>query len=477
MFPVIFLFPLAIFLSLHVSVLVVHMANAPILGWTQLSPILLFLVVLSTVYATLRIARYQGSPALPATILVLCGIGLAVQFRIGTVQPLSMASPSQLALPLGIIVMLGAYLVGRHGRTSRLEPLWPAFLILSILIVLFVLIAGRKYRGAVYLPGNINPVEIIKPLLVVFIASMIAGHRKTLARGFLGIPLPPIDIIVTLGILWAPPMLMLLLQGDMGLFALMNMTLLVMLYATTGRTAYLTGGFAAILILGRLLMPLTTRGAARLAAWLNPFTAPTGGGWQPLQALVALYAGGILGTGFGAGSPRIVPIVESDFAYIIIGEELGLIGCLLVGAIYVALIVAGMRIAERTADPYRSTVATGMTACLGLQILLNIGGVTKAIPLTGIPLPLISHGGSSLVTTLLMAGLLMAIADDRPPTKKRTTAKKTATKPSPTRQKKRTSPRKRQRAAQWSISLSILHFHSNFHRKLAIINFFCYFLT
>lgn len=444
MFSVVFLLPLAIFLSLHVSVLVVHLANAPMLSWTLFSPILLFLALLLAVYGVFRIARYQGPPALPATILTLCGIGLAVQFRIGTIQAFSMDNPSQLALPIGIVVMLAAYLIGRHGRISRLEPLWPAFLTLAVLIVLFVLIAGRKYRGAVYLPGNINPVEIIKPLLVVFIASMIAGHRKTLSRGLIGIPLPPLNIIVTLGILWAPPMLMLLLQGDMGLFALMNMTLLVMLYATTGRTAYLTGGFLAILALGRLLMPLTTRGAARLAAWLDPFTAPTGTGWQPLQALVALYAGGLFGTGFGAGSPRSVPIVESDFAYIIIGEELGLIGCIMIAAIYFTFIVAAMRTAERTADPYRSTVATGLTACLGLQILLNIGGVTKAIPLTGIPLPLISHGGSSLVTTLLMAGLLMAIADDRPPTKKQTVATTPATR------KKRPARRKPQRAAKRS---------------------------
>lgn len=443
MFSVVFLFPLAIFLSLHISILVVHLANAPMLNGTLLAPILLFLIILTTVYGVLRLTRYQGSPALPATVLALCGIGLAVQFRIGTIQALSMSSPSQLALPIGIVVMLGAYLIGRYGRISHLEPLWFGFLSLSVLIVLFVLIAGRKYRGAVFLPGNINPVEMIKPLLVIFIASMITGHQKTLARGLLGIPLPPLNIIVTLGILWAPPMFMLLLQGDMGLFALMNMTLLVMLYATTGRTAYLTGGFIVILALARLLMPLTTRGAARLAAWLDPFTAPTGTGWQPIQALVALYAGGLFGTGFGAGAPRIVPIVESDFAYIIIGEELGLMGCLLVSAIYLMFIIAGMRTAERTTDTYRASVATGLTACLGLQILLNVGGVTKAIPLTGIPLPLISHGGSSLVTTLLMAGLLMAIADDRPPAKKRTTT-------APAIRKKRPAPRKRSRITKRS---------------------------
>jgi cell division protein FtsW (lipid II flippase) len=279
----------------------------------------------------------------------------------------------------------------------------------------FVLVAGRKYRGAVFLPGNVNPVEIIKPMLVLALAAILAGHRKLLARGFLGIPLPPINILVTVGILWAPPMALLILQGDMGMFALMNATLLVMLYSVTKRSGYLFCGIAAVFFLARLLIPLSTRGRARLEAWLDPFTAATGGGWQPLQALVALYSGGLLGTGLGAGSPNVVPIVESDFAYIIIGEELGLVGCIATTALYAALVLAGLRIAERAQDPFRSATATGLSACLGLQILLNIGGVVKAIPLTGIPLPLISHGGSSLATTFLMAGILLAIGDDRAP--------------------------------------------------------------
>ncbi len=419
MFLRVVLLPLLLFLSLHASVVTVHLANAPVLGWTAGAPLLLFIALLTVVYAVLRLARYGGPPTLPAVTLALCGIGLAIQFRVGTLQAVALTAPARLALPLGMLMMLGVYLAGRHGRVSRLEPLWPAFLALSMLIVLVVLIAGRQYRGAVFLPGNINPVEIIKPVLVIFVAAIIAGHRQPLGRGLMGIPLPPINIIVTVGILWAPPMFMLLLQGDLGLFALMNMTLLVMLYATTGRTAYLTFGFVTILLLGRLLMPMTTRGTARLAAWLDPFTAATAAGWQPLQALVALYTGGLFGTGLGAGAPRVVPIVESDFVYIIIGEELGLIGCLLVAGLYFALMRAGIRTAGQTTDPYRSTVATGLTACLALQVLLNIGGVVKAIPLTGITLPLISHGGSSVITTLILVGLLMAIADDPAPARRR----------------------------------------------------------
>jgi len=412
MFLYLFLLPMLVFIPLQLSLITVHLANAPALGLVQFTPLIIFSIALFVVYASLKLLKFNGALAVPSVIMTLCGIGLALQYRIGSVQTLSISSPSQLALPGGILIMIAVYFAGRHGRISKLEPLWPVFLGLSILVMGFVMVVGRKYRGAVYLPGNINPVEIVKPLLVIFIAAMLSGHRKLLMRGFLGIPLPPINILITLGILWAPPMLMLLLQGDMGMFALMNATLLVMLYAVTKRSAYLIGGMGAIVLFARILIPMSTRGRARLDAWLDPFNTATAAGWQPLQALVALYSGGLLGTGLGAGSPNVVPIVESDFAYIIIGEELGLIGCACTALLYIVLIVSGMRIAERTADPYRSAVATGITSCLGLQILLNIGGVVKAIPLTGIPLPLISHGGSSLATTLLMAGILLAISDE-----------------------------------------------------------------
>lgn len=444
MFLWLVLFPFLIVFPLQLSLLVVHLSNTPTLGLEQFTPTIIFGVVLFVVYGALRLLRYRGSIAFPAVALALCGLGTVLQYRIGTIQSLQITSVSQLALPIGVATMLGVYWVGRYGRMSRLEPFWLVFLGLSVAVILFVLIAGRKYRGAVFLPGNINPVEITKPLLIIFIASMLSGHRLLLKRGFLGMPLPPLNIIVTVGVLWAPPMLLLAIQGDMGMFALMNATLIVMLYAVTNRSAYLIGGLSGIFVLAYLLIPLSSRGRARLAAWLNPFEAATSSGWQPLQALMALYTGGFFGTGLGAGSPSVVPIIESDFAYIIIGEELGLLGCVCVALLYCALVISGIRIAERTADHYLATIATGATACLGIQTLLNIGGVVKAIPLTGIPLPFISHGGSSLVTTLVMAGILLAISDDRPPAKpqRASASKSPAQKPAQKPAAKTSKPRK-----------------------------------
>ena len=351
---------------------------------------------------------------MPSTAMSLLGVGLALQFRIGAFRTVELRAPSAWALPAGMLLMLGSYLALRRRRIERLERFWPYFLGASLAVISGVILLGRAFRGAKYLPGGLNPVEIVKPLLVLFAAALLSGHRLSLRRGLLGIPLPPLRILVTLAVFWTPPMLLLVAQGDLGMFALMNATLLAMLAAVTHRALYLTGGLAALVTLAAVSIPLTARGRMRLQAWLDPFANATGTGWQILQSLVALYTGGIWGVGLGAGSPGAVPIVESDFVYAIIGEELGLAGCCAVALLYAMLVIGGTRIAARARSAYASCVATGLVACLGFQTLLNLAGVTKALPLTGIPLPLLSHGGSSMATTLFMIGLLLAISDENP---------------------------------------------------------------
>lgn len=413
-----FVLPLSIFLSMYFSIIATRLTNSPTLGFVELAPLLLYVAILLVTTLVLYYARFNGNLSVVSVVLILCGIGMVLQFRVGSLQ--IGVSISQLVYPISILVLLATYLIGRHGRIAKLEPYWVIFMVLALLSICFVMIFGRKYRGAIYLPGNINPVEIVKPLLVVSIATILAGHSALLTRGFLGIPLPPLNIIWTVIIIWSPAMGLLILQGDMGMFALLNAVLIVMLYGATRRLLYLVGGFAVIIALGGLLMPLTTRGAARMAAWHDPFSVATGLGWQQLQGLVALYSGGLLGSGIGAGTPTVVPIVESDFVYIVLGEELGFIGCICVVLLYIAFVAAGMRVAENAQGKtfeqsvYQRTVATGLTACIAIQSLLNIGGVTTAIPLTGIPLPLLSHGGSSLIATMLMVGILLAISDYTP---------------------------------------------------------------
>jgi cell division protein FtsW (lipid II flippase) len=143
----------------------------------------------------------------------------------------------------------------------------------------------------------------------------------------------------------------------------------------------------------------------------DPFQDPTGISWQILQGLSWMYAGGLWGEGFGRGNPEYTPIAESDFIYSVIGEEAGLVGCVLVILFFLILFHRGLRIAHQIPSPFGSLVCGGLTSLIALQTFLNIGGVTKFIPLTGITLPFISHGGSSLVTGFASLGLILAISD------------------------------------------------------------------
>lgn len=411
LFPTVFLLVACVF----ASVLIARLANAPVLDARHWMPLGLFTATLLGVGTMLRLGRYRGDGPLVGLVMALCGIGLVVQMRIGTLQLGQEASPSAFAFPMGIGAMLLAWMVFRHGRHKRLESGWLACLLLALAVIGVVVLFGRRYRGASYLRGNFNPVDVVKPLLVTFLAAVLVGHRHPLRRRFLGVPVPPINVVVTVALLWAPPMALLLLQGDLGLITLLNAVALVMLYAVTHRLGYLLGGGAAVALLARFAVPLSSHAQKRFAAWSDPFGAATGSGWQILQGLVALYSGGLLGTGVGAGAPNVVPIVESDFVYVVFGEELGFVGCGLLLLLYLALAARGFGIAARARGDFPALLATGLTACIILQALLNIGGVTKAIPLTGITLPFISHGGSSLVTMLTMVGLLMAVSEpDRP---------------------------------------------------------------
>ena len=183
MFVHLVLLPFLVFAPLHLSVLAVRLSNAPSLGWPELAPAAIFLAALLIVWGALRIGRYSGSPAVPSAAMALLGAGIALQFRVGTFRTVELQSPSQLALPIGIVSMLAVWLLLRRRRIDRLEPWWGVFLGASIAVIAGVLVAGHGFRGAKYLSGGMNPVEIVKPLLVVFVASILSGHRRLLRRG------------------------------------------------------------------------------------------------------------------------------------------------------------------------------------------------------------------------------------------------------------------------------------------------------
>ncbi len=400
-----------IFVSAYVMIMAVRWANAPVVRMPDLLPLLGLTVSTLLFRLVFRPGVYQGDRIVPPMVLLLSGLGLLLQFRLGNIDLANLTLASTFAYPIGVMAYLASWMVFRRGRVAVLGRLALPALLLAVAVLGVILVMGQRYRGAVFMAGQINPAELVKLLLAVFMAGVLTDFRKPLQQTVSGIPAPPMRSVVTLGLLWAVPMGLLVLQRDLGMIILLNVTLLVLLFMATGRWGYLvlgTGFAAGASLLG---FRFFSHAQVRFQAWLDPFADPTGKGWQILQSLSAMFSGGMMGSGLGSGAPTVVPIAASDFIYAAYAEELGFIGCILLVLVYLMLFYRGYRIADQLRAPFPQTLAAGLTTLLAMQTLMNMGGVTKAIPLTGITLPLLSHGGSSLITTLLMLGLLTALSE------------------------------------------------------------------
>ncbi len=393
------------------SVVAVKVGNAPALPWTQLLPVGVYAVSVPFAWLWLRLSGYRGDGVIPAAALLLAGLGVVMQFRLGAYAGARPWSVSRLAYPLGCCgLLLTISFFGRQRFAALAGGGWLCYLLaLGVLGAMAVL--GRRYRGGVFLPGNLNPSEAVKPLLVIFLAAFLARRKKAFAETRVGLPLPPPGDLLLLGAAWALPMAAILYLKDLGLLILLNAVLVLMLFTASRRLGYLVLGAAGVAVLAAAAMTLSAHARVRFEIWSDPFADPTGKGWQVLQGLSAMYSGGMWGAGIGAGIPQAVPIAASDFVYAAWAEELGLAGCILLLVLYAALFARGWRAGTAAPTPFAALLGTGLTGTLAFQTILNVAGVTKALPLTGIPLPFISHGGSSLATTLVMAGLLAAVSD------------------------------------------------------------------
>jgi len=399
-----FYLPLIICLSAgFASVLLLRTGGLAGITRTDWIPLALAVGLPLAAVASLKLGRFKGDWSLLWLALLLSGLGVLFKFRTGAPDSALGLAQWQLPLLIGVAAMiLCALAFGGVGR-KLLVTLAPLAWIAAIAVLATILALGSRYRGMVYLAGNMNPSELCKPLLVLAVAGFLA--RRAARDGT-----TPLDLhtLATLGLLWCLPMGLLLIQRDLGMIIQLNATLLLMLYAANGRIAWLAGGLAALVAFGYALCHFNLHGAERIFTWLHPYRDPTGTGWQVLQSLSAQYTGGLFGTGIGTGSPHSVPIVASDFIYAAIAEEAGYLGSLLIILAYATLFIRSGRAALVQKDPFARLLVGGLVFSLALQTALNIAGATKTLPMTGITLPLISHGGSSLVTSLAMIGIILA---------------------------------------------------------------------
>ncbi len=360
-----------------------------------------------------RRSVYSGDRGFVVLTVLLLGLGMVMQLRLGTWAESWTAVRAYAPLLVG----LGGFLFClRFVSAGALRAVLPRVRWLVWLGAMgtfgVLLVFGRSYRGGLFLPGQVNPTELVKLFLVLFAASWLPTRAEGLSRTFCGVPVPPLGDAVALVVVWGLPMVGAVLVRDLGLALILSLTLVLMLTALTRRMGWLVLGLFLAVGSAWAVQLLSSHAAVRFEVWREPFASPLGSGWQMGQSLCAQYAGGLWGTGMGEGLPHLVPIVSSDFIYAAIAEEWGLVGCGLLLVLFWCWLMRMLRRSATTDDPQLRLLGAGIASVLGVQILLNIGGVTKALPMTGITLPLFSQGGFSLLTVLLLCGLVAALTKE-----------------------------------------------------------------
>jgi len=262
---------------------------------------------------------------------------------------------------------------------------------------------------------QVQPSEFVKILLVLFLAAFLSENRLLLREGtrsVLGVSLPgPQEWGPLLG-MWAISLLLLIFQKDLGTALIYFGTFLAMVYISTSRLAYVFSGLLLFLAGAAGSYRLFGHVRERVEVWLDPWRYVETAGYQVVQSLFALAAGGLTGTGLGAGHPGFIPAVHTDFIFSAVTEELGLFGGVGIILLYMFFVYRGFRIALSARDDFAALLAAGLTALMGLQAFIIIGGVTKLLPLTGVTLPFMSYGGSSLVANFIILGLLLIISHE-----------------------------------------------------------------
>jgi cell division protein FtsW (lipid II flippase) len=304
----------------------------------------------------------------------------------------------------------------RWLRRYRYTWLFAGLLLLAATLVFGVNPSGVRAERLWLRAGPIyfQPSEILKLLFIAFLSSYLAEKRELIvtAGPRLGrIQLPALPYLAPLLVMWGLAMILLASQQDMGAALLFFFTFLAMLYIASGQAGYVIGGLGLFLMGATVAYRLIGRVALRVDIWWNPWAEASGRAFQIVQSLIALGTGGIFGQGLGQGSPTVIPVVHSDFVYAAIGEEFGLVGTLAVVTLFGVLMMRGFRAAMRARAPFARLLSAGLATLIGLQAWVIMAGNARLIPLTGITLPFLSYGGSSLLATFVAVGLLLQVSD------------------------------------------------------------------
>ena len=261
---------------------------------------------------------------------------------------------------------------------------------------------------------NFQPGEFAKIALAIFFAAYLAERRELIAAstwkvGPLRLPEP--RYVAPIVLAWGFAVVVMVAERDLGSSLLFFSLFVVMMWVATERAGYLLIGLVMFAGAAWFAWTRFSHVQTRVDIWLDPWSRSLDEGYQIVQALYGLADGGLVGTGLGRGNPNQVPEAQNDFIFASVGEELGLTGAATILMAYLLLVGAGLRTALRTERTFEKLLAVGLTTIVGVQAFIIIGGVIKVVPLTGITLPLVSYGGSSLLANYILLALLMRVSD------------------------------------------------------------------
>jgi cell division protein FtsW (lipid II flippase) len=388
----------------------------PPAGLLPLAGVMVALLIAA--HLAMRRLAPNADPVILPMALLLNGLGYTMITRLNE----DLAALQAIWSAVGVAAFVGTLMLVRRARD--LERYRYTFLAAGLVLLLLPLVPGlgRNINGArIWIrlgPIGFQPGELAKIVLAVFFASYLVERRELLADrirlGPVRLPRPRLRVLLPLLVAWGVSIIVMVAERDLGSSLLFFGLFIGLLWLATGQPVYLLGGVALFALASSVAYSMFDHVQTRVEVWLDPWSTAQGDGYQIVQSMFAFGSGGVAGTGLALGSPQRIPAAATDFIFAAIGEELGLLGTTAVLVAFMLLVGSGLRIALRCDHPFEKLLAAGLTLVLGFQTFIIVGGITRVVPLTGITLPFVSYGGSSLVANYILIALLLRISDGQP---------------------------------------------------------------